>query len=69
MEPQTVVSPGAVVILAVLAIATAYDLRRRWVPAWLTCGGGAAGVLAAAWAGPEALRQSLLGLAVGGVLL
>ena len=39
------------------------------MPACLTCGGIAAGLLVAAMSGWDALRLSLLGLAVGGLLL
>jgi Flp pilus assembly protein protease CpaA len=56
------------VLLAVLAAATLCDLRSRRVPAWLTGGGIAAGVLVAAWAGPQALTASLAGAAVGGLM-
>ena len=55
------------VLLAVLAAVMVCDLRSRRVPAWLSGGGIAAGVLLAAWAGPAALRASLAGAAVGGL--
>jgi Flp pilus assembly protein protease CpaA len=48
--------------------ATVYDLRSRRVPAWLTGGGIAAGVLLAAWEGPLTLRASLAGAAAGGLV-
>jgi Flp pilus assembly protein protease CpaA len=56
------------VLLALLAAATVFDLRTRLVPVWLTGGGIAAGLLLAAWAGPPALRASLAGAAVGGLV-
>ena len=56
------------ILLALLAAATVCDLRTRLVPLWLTGGGIAAGVLAAAWAGPPALLGSLAGAAVGGLV-
>jgi Flp pilus assembly protein protease CpaA len=56
------------VLLAVLAAATVCDLRSRRVPAWLTGGGIAAGVLLAAWEGPPALRTSLAGALAGGLV-
>jgi Flp pilus assembly protein protease CpaA len=55
-------------LFAVLLAATVCDLRTRRVPAWLSGGGIAAGVLAAAWAGPPALGASLLGAAAGGLV-
>ena len=51
-----------------LAAATVFDLRSRRVPAWLTGGGIAAGVLLTAWAGPPALTPSLAGAAAGGLV-
>jgi Flp pilus assembly protein protease CpaA len=54
------------VLLAVLAAATVFDLRTRRVPAWLTGGGIAVGVLLAAWHGPPVLVASLGGALVGG---
>jgi Flp pilus assembly protein protease CpaA len=56
------------ILLALLAAATVCDLRTRLVPLWLTGGGIAAGVLAAAWAGPPALLGSLAGAAVGALV-
>jgi Flp pilus assembly protein protease CpaA len=56
------------VLFAVLAAATVYDLRSRRVPAWLTGGGIAAGVLLAAWEGPLTLRASLAGAVAGGLV-
>jgi prepilin peptidase CpaA len=55
-------------LFAVLVAATVCDLRTGRVPAWLSGGGIAAGVLAAAWAGPPALGASLLGAAAGGLV-
>ncbi len=57
------------VIFAILAVATVTDLRTRLVPAWLTFGGIAAGLIVAAVSGWDALRMSLLGLVVGGLIL
>jgi Flp pilus assembly protein protease CpaA len=54
-------------LLAVLAAAD-FDLRSRRVPAWLTGGGIAAGVLLAAWNGPSALVASLGGAVAGGLV-
>lgn len=45
------------------------DLRRGRVPAWVTLGGEGAGLLVAAASSWDALQLSLLGLAVGGLLL
>jgi prepilin peptidase CpaA len=56
------------VLFAVLAAAAVCDLRSRRVPAWLTGGGIAAGVLLAAWEGPPALRASLAGAVAGGLV-
>jgi Flp pilus assembly protein protease CpaA len=56
------------VVFAVLVAATFFDLRSRRVPAWLTGGGIAAGVLLAAWEGPPALMASLGGALVGGLI-
>jgi prepilin peptidase CpaA len=56
------------VVFAVLVAATIFDLRSRRVPAWLTGGGIAAGVLLAAWEGPPALMASLGGALVGGLI-
>lgn len=66
MTPAWVATP---VVLLLLLVATASDLRRRQVPGWLTFGGIGAGVLAAAVSGWEALHLSLLGALVGGLLL
>lgn len=77
MEPQLASSPLPLnlpfrlpVVLAVLAVATVTDLCTRRVPAWLTFGGIAAGLLAAGvtggWAG---LAGSVLGATVGGGVL
>lgn len=57
------------VIMLLLAIASITDLRSRQVPAWVTLGGSGAGLLVAAASGWEALQLSLVGLAVGGLLL
>ena len=56
-------------VLFLVGTATVTDLRRREVPTWLTVGGGLAGLLAATVCGWQALAPSLLGLAVGGLLL
>jgi Flp pilus assembly protein protease CpaA len=56
------------VLLAVLTAAAVFDLRSRRVPAWLTAGGIAAGVLLAAWAGPPALVASLGGALARGLV-
>lgn len=55
--------------MLLLAIASITDLRSRQVPAWVTLGGSGAGLLVAAASGWEALQLSLVGLAVGGLLL
>jgi len=55
-------------LLALLGVAAVCDLRSRRVPLWLTGGGIALGVLLAAWEGPPALRASLAGAAVGGLV-
>ena len=61
---------AATVVIGVVAIAAATDLRSRCVPAWLTIGGIVAGLLVAFLSGPAAAHHSALGLAVGmGVLL
>lgn len=57
------------VIMLLLAIASITDLRRRQVPTWITLGGSGAGLLVAAASGWEALQLSMVGLAVGGLLL
>jgi Flp pilus assembly protein protease CpaA len=56
------------VLLAVLVAAAVFDLRSRRVPAWLSGGGIAAGVLLAAWAGPSVLAVSLGGAVAGGLI-
>jgi prepilin peptidase CpaA len=55
-------------LLALLAAATVCDVRSRRIPVSLSGGGIAAGVLVAAWAGPEPLAASLLGLTAGGLV-
>jgi prepilin signal peptidase PulO-like enzyme (type II secretory pathway) len=52
-----------------LLIAGIIDLRYRELPAWLTFGAAASGILVAAAGGFERLELGLLGLAVGGVIL
>ncbi len=52
----------------ILLIGTAYDLRWRRVPAWLTLGGIVSGFAAAGLAGGAGLFGSLAGAAVGGLL-
>jgi len=66
MAPVPFATP---VIMLLLAIASITDLRRRQVPTWITLGGSGAGLLVAAASGWEALQLSLVGLAVGGLLL
>lgn len=66
MAPVPFATP---VIMLLLAIASITDLRRRQVPTWITLGGSGAGLLVAAATGWEALQLSLVGLAVGGLLL
>lgn len=51
---------------AVLLLAAAFDLQRRYIPNWLTYGGIALGLVAAALAGQEPLLAALAG---GGVSL
>ena len=55
-------------VIALLVVATFFDLRSRRVPVWLTGGGIAAGVLLAAREGPPALTASLGGALVGGLV-
>ena len=52
----------------ILLIGTACDLRWRRVPAWLTLGGMASGLVAAGLAGGGGIFESLIGAAVGGGL-
>lgn len=66
MAPVPFATP---VIMLLLAIASITDLRRRQMPTWITLGGSGAGLLVAAATGWEALQLSLVGLAVGGLLL
>ena len=66
MAPVPFATP---VTMLLLAIASITDLRRRQVPTWVTLGGSGAGLLVAAASGWEALQLSLVGLAVGGLLL
>ena len=56
-------------VLVLLLAATASDVRRRQVPAWLTFGGIGVGALAAACSGWDTLRVSLIGGLVGGLVL
>lgn len=60
---------ATLVIGVLLLIATVTDIRRREVPGWLTSGGIGAGLLVAAAHGPDVLLLSVIGLAVGGLLL
>lgn len=57
-----------VALLSVLGLATVCDIRTRRVPAWLSAGGIAAGLLVAALSGSGALRLSLLGTMAGGLV-
>jgi prepilin signal peptidase PulO-like enzyme (type II secretory pathway) len=52
-----------------LFAAAIVDLRHRQLPAWLTLGGIATGILAATVGGPGRIELSLLGLVVGGIIL
>jgi Flp pilus assembly protein protease CpaA len=56
-------------VLVLLMAATVSDLRRRQVPAWLTFGGIGVGALIATFSGWDALRVSLIGGLVGGMVL
>lgn len=60
---------GTTILLATLGIATVTDIRSRKVPRWVTIGSIALALLVAAFTGPDALLQSVLGLLVGGLLL
>jgi prepilin signal peptidase PulO-like enzyme (type II secretory pathway) len=60
---------AALVVVAILAVATFTDLKGRRVPIWLTCGGMAAGLIVAATQGGPALLDSALGMAVGALVL
>ncbi|CCF85768.1 prepilin peptidase [Nitrolancea hollandica] len=66
MTPAWLATP---VILTILAIATVTDLRTRLVPAWLTFGGAAVGLIVASVFGWNALQSSIVGLVVGGLIL
>lgn len=57
--------PATPLVVGVLCIATWTDLRQREVPAWLSLGAIAGGLIAAAALGREALGAALLGLVVG----
>ena len=63
---HTWISAAAIGVL--LAIATAWDVRRSEVPGLLTIGGVAAGLVVRPLAG-AGITTSLLGAAVGGALL
>jgi prepilin peptidase CpaA len=64
--PASIATPFVISYLLVAAIV---DLRQRQLPAWLTLGGIASGVLVATAAGLESLEVSLIGLLVGGIIL
>lgn len=57
--------PDATAHILLAVLAAVCDLRSRRVPAWLTGGGSAAGVLLAAWAGPPVLTASRAGAVAG----
>jgi prepilin signal peptidase PulO-like enzyme (type II secretory pathway) len=57
------------IIMSYLLAAAVVDLRHRQLPAWLTLGGVASGILLAALGGVERFELSLLGLLVGGAIL
>lgn len=57
--------PSTPLLFAVLFFASWTDLRRREVPAWLSLGAIASGLLAAAVLGQGALLAAALGLVVG----
>lgn len=56
-------------IAFLLAVATFVDLRSRRIPLWLSLGGCASGLLAAAFTGFDAFLLSFAGFAVGVLLL
>ena len=56
-------------LAAILAVAAVTDVRQRRVPLWLTVGGTIAGLVAAASVDEKVLELSLLGLAIGQLLL
>jgi len=58
----------AAVALLVL-VATAWDIRKRELPAWLTIGGIASGLLVGGLGGLSGLELSALGIAAGGLIL
>jgi prepilin signal peptidase PulO-like enzyme (type II secretory pathway) len=64
--PASLAAPFTIVYLLVAAFV---DLRYRKLPAWLTFGGAAGGILVAAASGLEGIELGLLGLVVGGVVL
>jgi prepilin signal peptidase PulO-like enzyme (type II secretory pathway) len=56
-------------LISYLLVAAIVDLRQRLLPAWLTLGGIASGLLVATTAGNGTLLLSLVGLLVGGGVL
>lgn len=60
---------GLAVIVIVMAISTVTDLRERRVPLWLTASTIAGGLLTAATLGGDVLRESMIGLVVGVLIL
>ncbi|HEX2034027.1 MAG TPA: prepilin peptidase [Chloroflexota bacterium] len=69
---MTVAAPAALmptlVLLGVLGLATAFDLRSHRVPAWLTAGSIVGALAGAALAGPDRLQQSVIGALAGGLV-
>ena len=61
--------PATPLVVGVLCIATWTDLRKQEVPAWLSLGSIAGGVIAAILLGNGALAAALLGLVVGALPL
>jgi Flp pilus assembly protein protease CpaA len=64
-----IASFDTLVLGAVLLVAALADLRTRQVPGWLTFGGIASGVTAAAMNGVYALIVSVLGMTIGGSIV
>jgi Flp pilus assembly protein protease CpaA len=63
------VTLATIVVIAVVGLATATDLRERRVPLWLSVGTIVVGLTLALAAGGGAVESSLLGLVVGVVVL
>lgn len=61
--------PATPLVVGVLCLATWTDLRQREVPAWLSLGAIAGGLIAAILLGNGALAAALLGLVVGALPL